>query len=79
MRTKPGGDVVRKRKTEVDQIPGAVAAKAAHAGVAVPFHDEVIREIKELEEGQRQQGWHNIEELADVGRRPAPRWRIPPE
>ena len=46
--------MVRKRQTEVDQIHGAVAAKAAHAGVPVPFHDEVIRQIKELEDGKRQ-------------------------
>jgi 2-dehydropantoate 2-reductase len=60
--------MVRKRKTEVDQIPVAVAARAAQAGIPVPFHDEVIRQIKELEAGQRQLGWHNIEELADVAR-----------
>jgi len=65
--------MVRKRKTEVDQIPVAVAAKAAQAGVPVPFHAEVIRQIKELEDGKRQLGWHNIEELAEVGRVEAPR------
>jgi 2-dehydropantoate 2-reductase len=65
--------MVRKRKTEVDQIPVVVAAKAAQAGVPVPFHDEVIRQIKELEDGKRQLGWHNIEELAEVGRVAAPR------
>jgi 2-dehydropantoate 2-reductase len=64
--------IVRKRKTEVDQIPGAIAAKAAQAGVAVPFHAEVIRQIKEVEDGQRQLGWHNIEELAEAGRVVAP-------
>jgi 2-dehydropantoate 2-reductase len=60
--------MVRKRKTEVDQIPVVVAAKAAGAGIPVPFHREVIRQIKEIEDGKRQMGWHNIEELAEVGR-----------
>ncbi len=64
--------MVRKRKTEVDQIPVSVATKAAQAGIPVPFHDEVIRQIKELEDGQRQLGWHNIEELAVVGDVAAP-------
>jgi 2-dehydropantoate 2-reductase len=65
--------MVRKRKTEVDQIPGVIAAKAAQVGVPVPFHHEVIRQIKEIEDGQRQLGWHNIEELAEVGGVAGPR------
>lgn len=60
--------MVRKRKTEVDEIPVVVAAKAAGVGIPMPFHREVIRQIKEIEDGTRQMGWPNIEELAEAGR-----------
>jgi 2-dehydropantoate 2-reductase len=56
--------MVRKRKTEVDHQPGAVAARAATVGVAVPYHHAVIRMIKEIEDGARAMGWANIDELA---------------
>jgi 2-dehydropantoate 2-reductase len=59
--------MVRKRKTEVDQQPGVVVAKAELVGIAVPYHREIIRQIKELEDGKRTMGWHNIEELAAAG------------
>jgi 2-dehydropantoate 2-reductase len=59
--------MVRKRKTEVDHQPGAVAARAANVHVAVPYHHAAIRMIKEIEDGTRAMGWANIDELAATG------------
>ncbi len=59
--------MVRKRKTEVDHQPGAVAERAARVGVAVPYHHAIIRMIREIEDGRRAMGWDNIDELAAAG------------
>lgn len=59
--------LVRRRPTEVDYQPGAVAAKGAEVGVPTPLCADVVRMIKEIETGARRPGWPNLEELA--GRR----------
>ncbi|MDR7419620.1 MAG: 2-dehydropantoate 2-reductase [Armatimonadota bacterium] len=61
--------MVRKRKTEVDHQPGAVAERAARLGIPVPHLHAVIRMIKEIEDGRRPMGWANLDALAAVERR----------
>jgi 2-dehydropantoate 2-reductase len=56
--------MVRKRKTEVDHQPGAVAARAARLGIPVPYHHAVVRMIKEIEDDRRPLAWTNLDELA---------------
>lgn len=56
--------MVRKRPTEVDEIIGVVVRKARDLGIDVPLHREVLRQMKEIERGERRLGWHNLAELA---------------
>jgi len=58
--------MVRKRKTEVDETVGLVVRKARSLGIPVPMHEEIWRQITEIEQGARTMGWRNIEELAGV-------------
>lgn len=58
--------MVRKRKTEVDETVGMVVSKARALGLAVPLHEEILRQIKQIEQGARTMEWRNIEELAAV-------------
>jgi 2-dehydropantoate 2-reductase len=58
--------MVRKRKTEVDETVGMVVTKARALGLSVPLHEEILRQIKQIEQGARAMGWRNIEELAAV-------------
>ncbi len=59
--------MVRKRKTEVDFQPGAVAERATGLGIPVPYHRAIIRMIHELEDGTRRMRWPNLDELAIAG------------
>ncbi len=55
--------MVRRRKTEVDQQPGAVVERAERLGIPVPYHRAVVRMIHEIEDGTRALGWANLDEL----------------
>ena len=54
---------VRKRTTEVDSQLGVVAAKARRLGIPTPLLDRVIAMIHDLENGRREMGWSNLDEL----------------
>lgn len=56
--------MVRKRPTEVDQMPGSIVSKARTLGIGVPIHAELVRLIKEIEQGRRGLGWANLDALA---------------
>ena len=58
--------MVRKRKTEVDETVGMVVSKARALGLAVPLHEEIWRQIKQIEQGDRAMDWRNVEKLASV-------------
>jgi 2-dehydropantoate 2-reductase len=55
--------VVRKRPTEVDAQLGSVVRLAREVGVATPLTERLVLQIHEIEQGVRQHGWSNIEEL----------------
>lgn len=61
--------MVRKRPTEVEHQPGAVARKGKEAGVATPYHDAVVSMIRQVEAGERPLGWNNLDELRQRGER----------
>jgi 2-dehydropantoate 2-reductase len=42
-------DVLKKRRTEIDAINGAVVREALQYGVATPINDSLVRRIKEIE------------------------------
>lgn len=56
--------VYRKRKSETTGLSGAVVQKARELGVAVPANERLVSMVYEIEEGKRQLGWQNLEELA---------------
>jgi 2-dehydropantoate 2-reductase len=57
-------DIVhRKRKSEVRWSHAPLEDKAAAVGVPVPLNSRLHSMIYEIEDGRRQLGWHNMEEL----------------
>jgi 2-dehydropantoate 2-reductase len=54
---------VRKRPTEVDAQLGMVARLGEEAGIPTPITNRVIRQIHEIEAGERIQSWENLKEL----------------
>ena len=54
---------VRKRKTEVDAQLGWVVRVGEEHGIPTPLTDGVIRQIHELETGERSLSWENLYEL----------------
>ena len=56
---------VRKRPTEVDAQLGPVVRFGEELGVPTPLTREIIRQIHQIEAGERGQCWENLDELAD--------------
>lgn len=44
----------RQQQTEIDAINGAVIREGKRMGIATPFNEEIVRQIKEMERGYRQ-------------------------
>jgi 2-dehydropantoate 2-reductase len=53
--------VYRRRKSEAEYV--SIAREARELGVPAPLNDRILAMIGEIEDGQRQLGWHNIAEL----------------
>jgi 2-dehydropantoate 2-reductase len=60
--------VVRRRKTEVEPILGEMVRQGHSLGVDVRLNETLVRMIHELEDGTRQMGWHNFDELEALAR-----------
>ncbi len=58
--------VYRKRKSEVRWNHGPLEDKAAAVRVPVPLNTRLHRMIYEIEDHQREFGWHNFAELYDL-------------
>lgn len=54
---------VRNRPTEVDAQLGAVVSLARAARTNTPLTERLIEQIHEIERGERQRGWANLEQL----------------
>lgn len=54
---------VHERPTEVDAQLGAVVRLAREVGVETPLSERLIRQIHEIERGERMRGWANLGEL----------------
>ncbi len=63
-----------KRPTEVEEQVGTIVRLAARHGIAVPRLIALVRMIHEAENGMRELGWHNLDELValDLRLRAAP-------
>jgi 2-dehydropantoate 2-reductase len=65
VRSGPWRDLaVRKRPTEVDHMVGWVIGEGRRRGIAMPLNEALVRQVKELEQGTRERGLHNLDELA---------------
>lgn len=60
--------VVRRRKTEVEPILGEMVRQGQSLGVDVRLNETLVRMIHEIEDGDRQMGWHNFDELEAAAR-----------
>lgn len=54
---------VRRRRTEVDAQLGWIVRGGMEVGVHTPLTEEVIRQVHQIESGDRSQNWENLEEL----------------
>lgn len=54
---------VRRRRTEVDQQIGMVAAIGVRHGLPMPLTSRLVQTIHQLERGCRERDWANVEEL----------------
>ncbi|MDA8344823.1 MAG: 2-dehydropantoate 2-reductase [Thermaerobacter sp.] len=54
---------VRHRTTEVDEQPGRVLAIGRGHGLRLPLTQKLVAMIHELERGEREMSWQNLEEL----------------
>jgi 2-dehydropantoate 2-reductase len=59
--------VYRRRKSEAQYVSISLVAK--EYDVPVPLNDRIVEMIGEVEDGQRQLGWHNITELTEYANR----------
>ena len=64
VRSGPWRDLaVRKRPTEVDHMVGWVIDEGRRRGVAMPLNQQLVQQVKELEQERRSRGLHNLDEL----------------
>jgi len=54
---------IRKRPTEIDHLIGWVIAEGKKLGIRMPLNEQLVAQIKEIEQGKRQRGLHNLEAL----------------
>jgi ketopantoate reductase len=55
---------IHKRKTEIDEMVGAVRKVARERAVATPLLDTLTAMVHEVEDGTRTLGYHNLDALA---------------
>lgn len=60
--------VVRRRKTEVEPILGEMVRQGQSLGVDVRLNETLVRMIHDIEDGQREMGWHNFDQLETLAR-----------
>ncbi len=57
-------DVMRNRRTEIEELNGYVAAEGQRLGVATPFNEAVVREVKKHAVGTLQPDPKNLDAIA---------------
>jgi 2-dehydropantoate 2-reductase len=64
VRSGPWRDLaVRKRPTEIDHMLGWLIDEGRRYGVALPLNQQLVQQVKELEQGRRTRGLHNLDQL----------------
>jgi 2-dehydropantoate 2-reductase len=57
---------VRRRPTEIDYLTGWVISQGRKRGISMPLNEYLVAQVKEIEQGKRQRGLHNLEELEQM-------------
>jgi 2-dehydropantoate 2-reductase len=64
VRSGPWRDLaVRKRPTEVDHMVGWLVDEGRRRGVAMPLNERLVQQVHEIEQGKRDRGLGNLDEL----------------
>ncbi|MBW2149007.1 MAG: 2-dehydropantoate 2-reductase [Deltaproteobacteria bacterium] len=64
VRSGPWRDLaVRRRPTEIDHLVGWVISEGKKRGIAMPLNEHLVAQVKEIEQGKRRRGLHNLEDL----------------
>src|SRR6185437_6883201 len=58
--------VYRRRRSETSGITGGILERARDLDVEAPLNSALVEMITEIEDGRRQQGWENLDELATI-------------
>jgi 2-dehydropantoate 2-reductase len=58
--------VYRRRRSETAGITGGILERARELNVPTPLNSALVAMITEIEDGQRQQSWDNLDELAAI-------------
>jgi 2-dehydropantoate 2-reductase len=70
VRSGPWRDMaVRRRPTEVDHLTGWLAAEGRRRHLPMPLSELLVRQVKEIEQGKRERGLPNLDELEAERRR----------
>ncbi|MGE3909257.1 MAG: ketopantoate reductase family protein [Chloroflexota bacterium] len=59
-------DVIRGRRTEIDELNGFVVSEGKRLGVATPFNEAVVREVKRHDVGKLQPDPKNLDPIAQM-------------
>ncbi|HVX30176.1 MAG TPA: ketopantoate reductase family protein [Nitrolancea sp.] len=54
---------IRRRKTEVEWLTGELLRRAEKYGIGLPVNARIAEMIAEIERGEREQSWQNLQEL----------------
>lgn len=57
---------IRKRPTEVPWLTGELVRRADERGIPAPINTRLVDLITEIERGEREMGWDNLDELFSV-------------
>jgi 2-dehydropantoate 2-reductase len=64
VRSGPWRDMaIRNRPTEIDHMTGWLIAEGQKQKITLPLNERLVKQVKEIEQGKRQRGLQNLEEL----------------
>ncbi len=65
-RSSMAQDVIKGRKTEIEQMNGYIVSKSREAGVSAPVNAATVHVIKEIEAGRLQPAPENVERVLSI-------------
>ena len=65
-RSSMAQDVIKGRKTEIEQMNGYIVSKSREAGVSAPVNAATVQVMKEIEAGQLKPEPENVERVLSI-------------